>query len=127
MTIDVEAERGRELDLRHVADAAVAGDDEPDAGIGKAAEARLREAVALGQPGRHVAERIGSQAPQGGHPHDDRGHAIGVVVTPDRDSLTHFQGGVDPVEGAVRIGHARQIMERAGARGEEGAQLVIVA
>ena len=103
---DIEPERPRHLHFGRVAHAAVAGDDELDAARAELPKAGLREAVALRQARRNVAHRVRAEATQSLDPDDDGGHPVRVVVAPDGDSLTGPQRLVDPVECAVRIGHA---------------------
>ncbi len=107
------------LDLGHVHDPAVAGDDEGHAGSRQALEAGVRQPVALGQPRRNVADRLRAQRPQRDRPDHDRGHAVRVVVAPDGDPLAVIQGTLQPCKGDVGIGHQAGVVQRLAAGVEE--------
>ena len=113
--------------LGEVHDPAVDGDDEVDARRAEPIQPGTGKPVPLRQPGGDVAHRLDAERPQPEDPDRDRAHSVGVVVAPDRDPLPRRDGGVDPVEGAVRIGHAREVVEGAGTRFEERHELRIVA
>ena len=85
-----------------------------------------RHAVSLGEARRDVAQRIGAEAAQRGHPDHDGRHPVRVVVAPDGDPLARGDGGIDPRQGDVRIGHARQVVQGAGAGGEEALKALVV-
>ena len=123
----VQAQAARVLDLGHVHDPAVAGDDERHAGSRQALEAGIRQPVALRQPRRNVADRLRAQRPQRDRPDHDRGHAVRVVVTPDGDPLAVVQGALQPRERDVGIGHEAGVVQRLAAGVQEGGELRIVA
>ena len=117
----------RLLDFGHVGDAAVAGDHQAGTGGFQALEAPDRQAVPLGQARRDMAQRLDPQRPQGQHPDHHRGHAVGVVIAPDRDPLSTVNGALDAIQGNVGIGHQRDVVQRRLPGVQEAAELLVVA
>ena len=124
---DVEADLVGVRHLGEVHDPAVDGDDEVDARRAEPIQPGTGKPVPLRQPGGDVARRLDAERPEREDPDRDGAHPVGVVVAPDRDPLAGGDGGVDPVERAVRIGHAREVVEGAGTRFEERHELRVVA
>ena len=97
----------------------------PTPRVGQRREAASREPVAVRPARRNVADRVRSQRPQGEDPDGHRAHAVGIVVTPDRDPLPRLDSVLDPVERSLRIGHQLDRMQRGSpveeiARGPRG-------
>ncbi len=119
---DVHPQLRGEGHLGHVAHPAVASDHELDASRSERAETIRGQAVSLRQPRGDVANRVHPKASQGQHPDRDRGHAIGVVVAPDRNRLPGRQRGLDAVHRALGIGHQGQGREIRQAGAQESGQ-----
>jgi len=74
-----------------------------------------------------MAQRLDPQRTQRQDPDHHRGHAIRVVVAPDGDPLTAVDRPLHPVERHIGIGHQGHVVERGLARGQEAAEVLVIA
>ena len=102
---DVEPDAARIVDLGGGADAAVDGDDQPDAGSAQPLQRRGVQTIPLGVAVRHVDLAVGAQ--RGEHlvqQHRPR-HAVDVKVAVDGDLLAHGNGRADAAHGLGHVAH----------------------